>query len=214
MLSPLAGAMKRHTSSRPSGVSHFSARPRCTAKQSASSSSGPTELVPAFVRVDPQLDGRGDPAQQLLVEDEEARIGRPIVVEVVVDHRRALAAEQLAAVDLQLAGGHELRVATDVSHIFLRRGARLRTGRTPHGDQQGERHQRTQPELLPQGIAAPQVRKSLVIRRVKACLSAWLFRAAIATTRIAASAHRRWIVTSQSTTNSSMRAMSASDKPK
>ena len=46
MLSPLAGAMKRHTSSRPSGVSHFSARPRCTAKQSASSSSGPRNWCP------------------------------------------------------------------------------------------------------------------------------------------------------------------------
>ena len=46
MLSPLAGAMNRQTSSTPSVDSHPSRRPRWTAKQSAVSSSGPRNWWP------------------------------------------------------------------------------------------------------------------------------------------------------------------------
>ena len=123
MLSPLAGEMNRHTSSSPSGVSQPCRRPRCTAKQSAVSSSGPRNWWPHSCAWIHSLTGVETLAQQLGIEDEEARIGGAVVVELVVEDGRPLAAQQLAAVELQLAGADELGVAADVGHVLLRRGA-------------------------------------------------------------------------------------------
>jgi len=110
---------------------------------------GTAELMAAFVCVDPQLHVRGlELGQQLGVEDEEAGIGRAVVVELIVHHRRPLAAHRPAAIQLQLAPGDDMGVAADVADVFLRCG----TG--PHGrpaaGKQRQRQKRTthrQPRL-------------------------------------------------------------------
>ena len=57
MLSPLAGAMKRHTSSRPSGVSQPCRPPALDGKAVRRLLVQAAELVAALVGVNPHLDG-------------------------------------------------------------------------------------------------------------------------------------------------------------
>src|SRR5438046_229786 len=117
-LSPFAGAMKRQTSSSPSGVSQPC--PSLDGKAIGCLLIRTAELMATFVRVDPQLHrGRFDLRQQLGVQDEEAWKGRTKVVEAVVQDRRPLAADDLVAIDCELSRWNDLRVPTHLLHVFL-----------------------------------------------------------------------------------------------
>src|SRR5437764_981198 len=80
---------------------------------------GSAELVPAFMRIDPQLYRRRYLGQKIGVENEEAGVSGPIVVELIVKHRRALAADEFVPIDLELPYRHDSSVATHFAYVFL-----------------------------------------------------------------------------------------------
>ena len=49
---------------------------------------GTAKLMSALVRIDPQHDRQSQSQQQLRVQDDEARIRGPVVIEIVVDDGR------------------------------------------------------------------------------------------------------------------------------
>src|SRR4030095_11803336 len=63
---------------------------------------GTAELVAALVCMDPELHRGRHPAQQSWVENEEAGIGGAVIVELMVEHGRALAANDPAVIELEL----------------------------------------------------------------------------------------------------------------
>lgn len=107
---------------------------------------GAAELVSALVRVDPLLDGRRYLVEQPRVHDQKARISGAVIVELVVDDSRTLAAELFAAIELELAGRYEMRLAADVIDILLRRrGCVLGAAPRPKGQAESNRKTRQGP---------------------------------------------------------------------
>ena len=86
---------------------------------------GAAKLMTAFMREDPHFDRRGDLVHQFRIENQEARVSRAVVVELAVEHNRALAALCFLAVEAEIARVHDLGAGTNVRGIFFRR----RTGR-------------------------------------------------------------------------------------
>ena len=198
MLSPLAGAMNRQTSSRPSGVSQPCRRPRCTAKQSAVSSSGPRNWWPhswAWIHI---LTGVETLVSSLGLRMRKPGIGGAVVVEIVVEHRRA--AGRTPACARRASAARPAR-----SWHRRRRGPRTlpawaRPARAPSSQCSRNRASAPAPptEAVPRKSCAPQVRNALVIRP---CLDRHLgaFTAGNATCELRrACALRRAGVTSQS----------------
>jgi len=106
----------------------------------------PTKLMTAFVRVNPLLDGRRDAVEQLRVHDKETGIGRAVIVELPVNHGRALAAELLATVEREFPRRKEIAVAANRRDILVRSrdavanrcGRVLRARRRSQGEQDAE----------------------------------------------------------------------------
>jgi len=69
---------------------------------------GTAKLMSALVRIDPQHDRLRQPQQQLRVQDDEARIRCPVVIEIVVDDGRSRTAPHAIAVDAKFAGGNDV----------------------------------------------------------------------------------------------------------
>src|SRR6478736_7373395 len=65
------------------------------------------ELVAALVRVDPHLYGSRDARHQFGIENQEARVGGAIIVELAVNDGRTLAADHGLTVEVQLPGSHD-----------------------------------------------------------------------------------------------------------
>src|SRR5581483_714074 len=172
---------------------------------------GTAELVAALVRVDPHLDRRRDLVEQLGVEDQEARIGGAVVIEVVVEDRGPLPAQQPLPVEPQIARGDDLGVSADMRNVLLWRGAGL--GARPAGDRQrqGRGNAHPEPALPPAPLDPPQGLNAL---QNPSRISPWRLRPRNATCDLTPSSGRCRAVAPQPLADASMRSMSASDSPK
>src|SRR5690606_17938565 len=63
----------------------------------------PAELMRALVRMNPELYRRRHARQQTRVENQEAWIGRTVIVQLGIEHRRPLAAIEAPVIEDELA---------------------------------------------------------------------------------------------------------------
>ena len=80
---------------------------------------GTAKLMSAFMRIDPQTHGKGQLAEQLRIQNDEAWVCGAIVVETVIENGRTRPALNLVAVDFELSDRHQLRRSVRVANIFF-----------------------------------------------------------------------------------------------